>query len=258
MINLTEKQKEQIIITRCGKIEIDQKKYYYKPVLRHVEGVELLIEKLANLVDINCAHYERIEIEGMPYMLSEDIAKNKVFKTANEVIDTNSVTGSLYDIWNTLEKKYPNDIEWIMNEIVKIYIFDILILQSDRSLGNWGILFDGDRVDKVYILDNEYSFDGLSPVILNSHYGDELNDKKDDKYLNNMKNLENFLNYSDPEFILLFKKIYNILTPDVVKKCMVEVELNVGNNYRLNREMFYTYVSNYYEIANLCNKRGLK
>lgn len=261
MLELSRDQKEAITRFKSGIIISNNQKYYYKPSPKHLDGLELVVEDLASLVDIKCAHYERIVVDNTPYVVSTDIAGDKTFKTAAQLLSNyfkdNNVTGSLYVIWHFLEEKYPQDIKYIMNELLKIYIFDIIILGSDRSFGNWGLLFDSGRVTDVYILDNEYSFDNEISVVLDARL-DIINDKTLDAISQNMKNLEYFFNTSSSEFMNIFYNMYNTLNPDTVKSCFENVEDDIGDNFRFNRELFYNYLQNYDAIGKLLNKRGLR
>lgn len=257
MLKLTDYQKDIITCTGSGKIEILGQKYFFKESEKDIDGVELLVEALANLVDVNCASYERIVINSKSYVLSKDIAGDEDFKTASVILGKeNTNSSSLYNIWHILEQKYPSDVERIMYEIIKIYIFDFIVLNPDRIYNNWGIRFSEGKVDKVFILDNEESFNNLSHAFLDSHSDWDSPIKSQE--IENLINLDYFFNTSSSEFIELFKSMYNILNPEAVKSIFEQVEKEIGNGFKFNLELFKAYFQNYNEIGNLLNRRGLK
>ena len=128
MLKLTEEQKERVLETYFGDMTISGEKYYYKNSDKITDGIELVVEDLADLVNINCASYERVEIKDKVFVFSKDLAGTKNFKTANQIFGPDhDLNGNLYDIWRVLEQKYPKYVKYIMNEIIKIYFICELI-----------------------------------------------------------------------------------------------------------------------------------
>lgn len=256
MIKLTDKEKQYIDENTNGAIIIDNKKYYFKLISSMSIGIEVAVENLAKLVDIKCAHYEVVEINGLNYYLSLDIAENKEFYDAYEL---GFVSNSLYDIWNELEIRYPDKANYIMQEIVKIYIFDILILNEDRNYGNYGFTINNGNIEDVYILDNEFTFQS-GQVVLSSklEFKDSLNKKNNinipEELEDSINELDYFLQTSSHEYYDLFINMYTILTPSIIEQELNKIDLD----YQSKNDMINIYKQNYNLIGELIHKRGLK
>jgi len=256
----------------------NNKKYYLKPVRNNLEPV---LERLAKLALINCVHYERINLDGLDYYISEDIAGEDEFLTAfniefpNEDIRSNKslkliknsmLEKNLYDIWTFLEQKYPDKIQFLMKEIVKIYLFDIITINGDRSLGNWGILFKNGEPDSVYILDNECSFNYEMESLISSKFdkSDTLKNRINFDFVDNpaiegnIEDLEYFLATTSQEFKDILIDMFAKLNPEVVKQILEEEELKIGNGFKYEKEYLEDYTKNYELIRRLIYTRGLK
>ena len=257
MIKLTNKEKEYIEEYSNGNIIINGKKYYFKLVVSANHGFEIIIEHLSKLVGIKCAHYEMININGTNYYLTEDLAGTDEFYDAYEL---GLADNSLYDIWNVLEMRYPDKSKYLMDQIVKIFIFDIITLNNDRNYGNYGFKFINGQIEDVYILDNESSFqDGEIVLSSKFDYKDKLNnsiniDKVPYELQSSMEDLEYFLQTSSSEYQELFKNMYEILTPELIKEELNKVEIK--KEYK--DDALNVYNENYELIGKLLNKRGLK
>lgn len=255
MINLQKEQKYYIFSYNRGNLIIDGKKYFFKLIPNNVYGIETLVENLAKLVDIKCPHYEYVTINGLNYSLSEDIAGTGDFYTAYEL---GFFDNSLYDIWNVLEMQFPDKVSELMEKIIKIYIFDILLLNDDRNYGNYGFKVNDGKIEDVYIFDNEFSFQ-TGEVVLSSKldFKDKLNKRVNIGNIPyelepSIEELEYFLSTSSKEYIDLFNKIYMTLTPEVVKK---ELDKSLVED---KDSLYKIYRENYLLIERLINKRRLK
>ena len=256
MIKLNEEQEKYIDEYNNGSIIIGGKKYYFKLIPSMSYGLEIVAEHLANLAGIKCAHYEVVTINDLNYYLSLDLGQDKNYASAYEL---GFFDNSLYNIWNELELRYPDNKEYIMQEIVKIFMFDILLLNDDRNYGNYGFIIDGNKLKDVYILDNE-SILQSGEVVLSSklEYGDKLNSETNvkipERLEESINELDYFLQTSSSEYYDIFKGMYDKLTPDVVKN---ELD-NVGINYQSKIDLINIYKENYALIGELLQKRGLK
>ena len=262
MLKLTKKEKEKL----DNKVEvvINGKKYFCKSMCYGL--TELLVERLAKIVNINTAHYELVNVSNQYFYLSEEIKGNGIFLTASQIgIHRNS----LYYIWNFFEKCYPNQVHEIMVEIVKIYLFDILMLNADRVSSNWGFIVNNERIESVYIFDNELAFCVDSPVMLTAkkNYNDKL--EKYSKLDNwhslftavqkNIRELEMFLVMAPEEYIDIFLDMYAKLTVPVVRDTYEAILKEVGNNKTLfgNLEYLRIYNDSYKAIGKLLEAHGL-
>ena len=144
-------------------------------------------------------------------------------------------------------------------------MFDIFLLNSDRNLGNFGILEHDYDYDLV-ILDNEFIFSdfgvNLYPKL---DRDDELNCYSSKKTITrnlslgmifNLKSLEYFIATSSKEFYSLLEEFYQILTPEYI---MYELDKLNEKGYVLEeQEKFVKLYEIYYSlIGDLLLERGI-
>ena len=237
--------------------------YYIK--LEEAIDVELIVEKAAQLVGINTAHYEIVNINGNYYYLSESLSNKGEIQEAYKVIgfdyDREFSVGSLYYVWNKIQNKFPQKCEYLMKQIVKIFLFDILLMEDDRNNSNWCFISSGEDID-VWIFDNEYSLvtsKDSAQISSLPYYVDDIDAEYVSIYASNieknMVNLDYFLNTSSDEFIDLLRSMYAILTPEVIAGIINGIE---KENNRINSDKdkyIESYRRNYQEIGNLLNKK---
>ena len=143
ILNVIEKYQELII-------QYNAKNIYEFSSLPNDKQIELkrklllLVKKISNKkIQINNNNINYPEIEEI-YEYLDNIAEsyNQDFlEMKNGIIKANN----LYDIWNVLEiyAKINNldfNIEEIMNNLINMFIFDIITSQGDRHADNWSII----------------------------------------------------------------------------------------------------------------------
>jgi len=243
MLNLNESDKE--IIKRLGYpkvVNLSIGSYLIKLDCEKTGEYELIGEKLAHLFELKCPQYYLVEINSEKYVLSADLNQYGEFLTgANLKILENEYQSvplkdiyslkdhpsvpnilhgnSLYDIQAYFIANYPDQVIEIMHSILKIYFFDILFLNFDRNLSNWGILKNNNKVE-VIIFDNEAMFDTLSIDACTLLMNIDFRKRKP----NILDDFKRFLRESSQEFIDLFKYYFDLITPEVLQNIMNEVE----------------------------------
>lgn len=214
---LSDLEKEKIReITFATNMELGGKKYFVKQTSRY--EFEMLGLVLARLLDIKSPNCTIINIEK-PYIVSEDLNNFGNFYLMEEVnnIESNTIAAinkSLSDI----------DIE----EIIKMYLYDIIFQNCDRNKANYGIV-----ENELYIIDNESIFDLFDiPIITASDYEIITLDVNSEIYMNVMKyEISTFLlNFKEYNYML--KKILNKINP--YKLMLISKELGIKNQDFLN------------------------
>ena len=142
---------KDILAKDKGTTVINGKKYYFK---RNDAYVEVLVEKIADLFGLKHAHYYPVILEEKRYYLSEDLNEHGFFETA---FDAGIDTLDLRYIRDYVLNSYPNDFDHLMDEIMKMFFMDLMILNIDRNNCNWGFLTKDNHTD-LCILDNDLSF----------------------------------------------------------------------------------------------------
>ncbi len=205
-----------------------------KPAINEVIG-----RRLASIFNLKCPDYKVVILDydgnlnfnsqqSKYYSLSKDLFNaNGEFKTAREIGILFEENFSLYQIWFKLERLYGmGKVADLMQDIVKVYIYDILFGSTDRHASNWGIYFTN-TTRKVTIIDNEWLFDNYESMISSYFTFDDYNHKMEEfnKYIDFKKEeFTNFLKDSSSEFVNLFKVYYNLFTPEYLEELLLSIE----------------------------------
>lgn len=163
-------------------------------------------------------------------------------------------------MWYVVEKEYPKECKDLIFDLVRVFIFDIFMLNGDRHAGNYAIVEENGKPN-IYIFDNESIFESIFRVELSPKYSKRdflgngtriINDPSATIGMKqNMELLEYFLITSSKLFCDLVIDFYNKLTPDVVYNVILEVEKFTGiTNYDKDYNM-KLYKKNYELIGDL-------
>ncbi len=235
---------------------------------------EVISYKLAKEIGLLCPFYKIAVIDQRVYVISEDLNNYGFFQTFADLEMPESIGMSLYEIWDYLENYFKNsplikDIPSILEDIIKTYIFDIILGNWDRFNYNWGLVFNEDKV-KLAIFDNEFITSYRLPAVSSSISGDIWG--KDKKMTLNKKDtlkyeIKRFLQESSSEFIEMFNKILEDFSPnhfiDVLNN--VEKEETVATyrediHLKISKKDEYIekYQSNYALIKEACEELSRK
>lgn len=239
---------EYVATVNNGSCIIGEYKYYFKKAIPPFIKTELIANKLAALLNIKCLEYISILIADLSYYFSKDLNAEGTFYTLSElgVLDS-----SLSAHLQGLNDIFPNNPE-LIDDIIKIYLFDILFMNSDRNPGNIGLLVSR-KGPKIIMLDNEFIFDeyaiGLSvkhracDISENSIYG--YNCGIPEFLQTNLTDLEIFLETAKEEYCRLFWWMYETATPEVVGNIIRGVDKDNLNQF------LKQYIENYKLIGML-------
>ena len=235
---------------------INGERYYLKKADKYTDGIELVVEILASLVDIKHVYYYRVLIDNKVYYLCKDLNRFSEFIPAEVMC---GYKDNLDDIFDILNENYPDEVISLIDEIVKIFMFDILTLNSDRHMRNWGFVKNDQSKHDVYIFDNESCFYKLRPVRLKFKEDNENTFNKSIEVLDrNIEMLDYLLQNSDEYYQEMFKKMYNILTPELVENVFNFVIFNYKVNIASKETLMNNYIENYQKIEELLKGRTLK
>lgn len=284
MIKLTENDKD--IIRHLGYpkiVNLSSGSYLIKKDFQNTSVNEIIGQKIADIMGLVCPRYYIVEVDNESYLLSEDLNQygkfmpalefSEKYKDAFESYPINKLYqdeswydedakkilhgNSLYDIWSFFENNYSPDIsKRLMNDILKIYIFDILFLNYDRDPRNWGILTEKNQAH-IVILDNEMIFSKKDTLEKDEENNDlEEEEKNDGSYLAetvalNINFMEThpkiyddfryFLKESSLEFITLFKYYFDLITPEFLNGLIEQIERKYNIKTSNKEEMLEIY-----------------
>ncbi len=187
-----------------GRYKLNGIYYYLKKCEIDEIYKEIIVSNLASLINLNCAKYELFVKDNILYSKSEDLNYQGSFILASK--------------WSNLyKKKYIplNDIlklayiyfdNKVIEDIIKMYIFDIIIQNYDRHDDNFGFIKNG-KCYSLVILDNAFSFDSAffpyilfkDNVIYNGDILKENSEKISDYYAFEMTNELNYFKENMPQ-----------------------------------------------------------
>lgn len=202
--------------------------YYHKLLPLENAQNELIGKKLADIYGLICPRYFIAPCNSNAKevtIYSEDLASFGKFTLP--VFPSDLTT--LYDIWDNLDfKKY--DTLKLMIEIIKMYLFDLVLGNFDRCPCNWGLLENNGDV-RLTIFDNEHLFSDEWSAYITSDFDDvKYAAGYSEKMVWEMRysDLENFLLESDSRFYVLLEELLNLFTPEAFIKILDEVEEECG------------------------------
>lgn len=239
-----------------GKITIDGDLYHVKYAC---DCDQILANNIASKLGIIVPNDYYIKYGDKSYYLSYSFNNYGKFKTAKEL---GIKSDSLYDIWAFLEETYnKEEVKGLVYDLIKIFLFDIFTLSSDRNIGNYGIL-EINKEKHMVALDNEFIFSDYDIVLRpNLNYEDGL--KKYTKLGNitdsiktNMEVFEYFLACTSNEFYGLIEEFFYKLTPEVIEEEFNNIE-RIGLEIELKDYYLRLYKMNYECIEKILRERSI-
>ena len=192
---------------------------------------EVISYKLAKEIGLLCPFYKIAVIDQRVYVISEDLNNYGFFQTFADLEMPVNIGMSLYEIWDYLENYFKNsslikDLPAILEDAIKVYIFDIILGNWDRFNYNWGLVFKKNKV-RLAIFDNELIMSYSLPAVSSSFSGTIW--EKDKKMTRNKKQtlkeeIKQFLNESSSEFVKMFNEILERFSPEHFKTVLNKIE----------------------------------
>lgn len=241
-LNKIKKEWHREYLSQVETFIIDNKKYYYKSSKARKVYNELIAEELAHDYGISNAHYDIAHHNGRlgPLSLNVHQETDKVYTIEDilkEAFKLNFIEdkNTLEDIWTALEHKYKNKeiVEQLMNEIVDVFIFDILIANSDRNTGNLTIIENENGIHVGPLFDNENMLDIDS--IMHGQYLLGIDETDMDFGNFDYNFLEQFLNISTDEYLDYFIEKYKIIREENILDVFKRVEARI--DYPMNPDV---------------------
>lgn len=244
MFKVDKKLSNQIIAltktARCNSLYISGNNYFVK---KDENLKEYLGYKLAKLCGLKCIEYNVININDTFYIISRDINETMTFTSAHPLI---GAYHELSLIINDL-KKLPYTTSNTIQDLLKMYLFDLLFLNGDRHNRNWGLInINGEY--RVLIFDNENIFSLLFLPYICFNLDNFSNPNKN--YTSRIcDDLSAFLKKCPKEYLEELYKIIDKSEPSNVSAIINSIE--TINNTKLNPRFLPTYTTHYNKIKDV-------
>ena len=139
-------------------------------IANYTEYAELIIEELAKQVDMPCAHYDLVKVNGLKGNLSVSVLDREKENQSMQPLSQNKATSEIVG-GSTISEIFENVKFYVMSQtskgkevikdinkdVIKMIIFDIFTMQTDRHQGNISLIYDGEDVKLSPLYDNECS-----------------------------------------------------------------------------------------------------
>lgn len=206
------------------KIEYNNDTYYMKKVTNNDRLYnELIAEEVARDFNIKCSYNDLGVYKGNYYYLSKQIYNSKdKYIPMQKLMDEHD--NNLMYIWNLLEDEYRDKklVEKLMDDIVNIFLFDVLIANYDRHVGNYGLIISNNSVSVAPIIDNENMLSIYS--IVEGEFCIGMEDR--DYYESDL--FTKFLKLSSDIYLGKFESKLWIIEPNNIEKIINRVENKLG------------------------------
>ena len=214
-------------ISERFKLIIDGVGYYFKYTTPEMLYNELIAEELAKKLNIPCAHYDIGKVNERYIVLSEDFIKEGYTFTPMSAIIKERKNNNLEVVWDHLMKIYDDYdlVAKLMDQIVDIFLFDVVSANSDRHFHNYGILSNEKETNITPVFDNERILD-VSRCIEEQRYNLGV-DYASDMFKSPKNTLNKFLAYSDKSYTQRLKNMLWAITPESVDDILTKVEQKI-------------------------------
>lgn len=245
MINLTENDKD--IIRHLGypkAVKLSSGSFYIKLVGPERGLKEMLGVEIATQMGLITPISSIAMIDGFEYLISEDLNRYGEFINAEdmEIGDLIEEYCSIEEAKDILENKYYIGDE--INNLIKIYIFDIIFKHFDRNKRNWGLITLPDGSKRLVILDNEYLLvDNDKKEKIKLYFSKTMPLSLEEDFLY-------FLHNCKPEEFMLFIYYFNLYTPEFITSLINNLikRNNLIFNEGEKEEIIESYVHHYLKL----------
>lgn len=250
MIEVSDQIKQEIFektnSIHWSTISINGETYYVKP---DNEQKEVIGYNLSKLFSLNSATYEGISINRKNYSISRDLSELYDFHLAEEFILDDY---SLFDLLRILKEKSFYNIE-LEFDIIKMFVFDLLFLNDDRRLSNWGIA-NINGIARIVLLDYSNIFGTTNNPYIKCN-PDLYHDNNSPSTI--YKDLGFFLKYCPENYVEEVKRLIEQMDIDTIRK-IIRSSLSEINEYNVSKYM-RIYEEHYHKISDILNEiRGVQ
>jgi len=230
---------------------------------------ELIASELAKDYGIPCAEYDLASINSLVGVCSKSVfGVEDKFYSIEKILEKEYgfiplKYNNLEDIWYALSLRYDkNIVEQLMNQIVDLFLFDIMIANSDRNIGNYGIIENKENVSLAPLFDNEkilsdscIEYGGYCIAVRREDFFWCYRDLSDDDNF-----LYTFLRISDSEYIKQVEDKLWVISEENILDVFSRIENKISSTIpiQIKKKMLEKFANNKYMINEVLNKVKVK
>ena len=231
--------------------DINSKKYYFKKASSvHKVYNELIAEEIAKDYGIDNAKYDLASHYGYIGTISEDFNSLNNFIYMKDLINKYieepglSKYNNLKDLKEILKKEYGND--ELFDKLLDIFVFDVLIANSDRHNENYGLYIDNNPrfaplFDNEYMLSNASIYTGIYSIGLTKEDYRPLIDlySLEDDYIKKAYNqygiydriLDKIEIINESNMNKIIDRVENRINAKIIKPIKEDISFKMRDNY---------------------------
>ncbi len=238
--------------------------YYFKKEKRKYNYLyEVIASKIAKRMNISCCEYyigeknhrygavskrfDTTTYSSMNYLL-KDFYKTQIAEVNN----------NLEAIDNFFYQKFGKEIqERLMDDLVNIFLFDVIIGNSDRHSNNYGLVKTNDNIEFAPLFDNENMLSRLSLLYGFYALGVDEDDFVYNFYFMSSKNISilyKFLERSSYEYLERLEKFLPAIDRKEIINIFEEIEEEIEIDGNTKRQIIQLFQVNKNYIESECQK----
>lgn len=227
--------------------------YYFKVDNRSEVYNELIVSEIARDLNIPVINYDLAKVGSIEGLISKNYKnKNSKYLLGEEILSNipkdKRTSNTLENIWFELEIRYKDQktVSRIMQNVVDMFILDILTGQVDRTEMNWEIEEkENGEVSLVPLFDN-------IRLLMKNPEDTWLSLVVDDSVLGYLgENILQFLKVSSSEFVERFKNSVNVISEDNIKNILKRIEERI--NAKVPEDLKEEYIEGFKKYYNYIN-----
>ena len=197
---------------------------------------ELIISRVAKVFGIKCPVYDLGEISTGVGVYSRDLNDEGTFISIDDYNERRKYN-NIEDLRELFKKKFNDDfvVDSLIHQLDDLFVFDILVGNSDRNITNYGVLITDSNIS-IAVIDNSNSLD--EDVLYNSD--NQL------KVSRNESTLDSLFNKRPNEYKdYILEKIDQIDLPVIIGAIEEEISASLNPSIKERTIKFFETSTNY-------------
>lgn len=231
-------------------VDLSTGSYYYKFCNINSRFMELLGQKVFNMVGIKSADYYYVQEKGC--LLSKDLnTDNRMFNCYDLFIMRANTMNQVMSGLDRLSIKDGYKVDKVKLQVEIMHFIDILFSNIDRHIGNFRFYIYEDGELELVLLDNEYFLQNFKIATRPMVCSDDEIEEKDFMCVSKRYEAMKFFEIISDELRALIPKYLELFSPDRVEVMLNTIEEEQCLGWPLKRYSLRQYKKNYKMVCKL-------